>query len=84
MLCVAGNGALWTLSEDGSTVLSSAALPGTPAATTPLAAAGEREQQSAAETEVAGSAEATDSRQEGEVESTGPEFLPDNGYRGPR
>ena len=78
MLCAAGDGALWALSEDGSTVLSSAALPGTPAAS--AAAAVEKEQQSTASPEAAGQDAADDSA----AESAGPEFVPDHGYRGHR
>lgn len=81
MLCAAGDGALWALNQDGSTVLSSAALPGTPAAS--AAAAVEMEQQSTASPEAAGQ-DAADGSAAADAEGAGPEFVPDHGYRGHR
>lgn len=85
MLCVDDSGALWALSEDGGTVLSSAALPGTRAALAAAAAAAEEQQQSALAQEAAEPEEAAgaaDDSPTAGAEGKGPEFEPDNGYRG--
>ena len=85
MLCVDGSGALWAMSKDGGTVLSSAALPGTPAASAAAAAAAEEPKRSAPAQEAVEHAEAeetADGSPTAGAEGKGPEFEPDNGYRG--